>query len=92
MGGRLMLLDDEHPGTHAADRELLVTLDAHALSRDVIAEETHERLDRVGRPLGMDLSRRPHPPHDAQLARLRGHGLGVDRVAGSGAQRPVPRG
>ena len=28
MGGRLMLLHHEHPGAHAADRELLVALDA----------------------------------------------------------------
>ena len=84
MGSRLMLLDDEHPGADAADRELLVTLDARALDWSH-TEEPHERIHRVGRPLGMDLSSWPHPAHDTQLAGLGRHGLGVDPSASGGA-------
>jgi hypothetical protein len=33
VGGRLVLLDDEDPGGHAANPELLVTLDPGAFRR-----------------------------------------------------------
>jgi hypothetical protein len=87
-----MLLDDEHPGAHAADRELLVTLDARGFGRNVATEQRQQRLHRIGRPLGMDLSRRPHPAHDRQLAGLGDHGLGVHRPAGGRTQRLVTSG
>ena len=87
-----MLLDDEHPGADAADRELLVTLDARAFGRNGVTEERQQRLHRVGRPLGMDLSRRPHPTHDSQLAGLGDHSPGVDPIAGGRTQRPVASG
>src|SRR4051794_37789142 len=39
VGGRLVLLDDEDTCADATDRELLVTLDAHALARNGITDE-----------------------------------------------------
>ena len=90
MGGRLVLLDDEHPGADAADRELLVALDTRALGRNVITEERDERPHRIRRALGMDLPRQSHPAHDRQLARLGDHGVRVDPIAGRRAQRLVP--
>ena len=92
VGGRPVLLDDEHPGAHTADRELLVALDARAFGGDVVTEEGHERLERMKRALAMELPGGPHPAHDAELAGLRGDGLGVDRAAGSRAQRPAGSG
>ena len=92
VGGGLVLLDDEHAGAHAADRELLVALDARAFGRNAVTEERHERLHRLGRALGMDLSCGPHPAHHTQLAGLGGHGLGVDPAAGGRAQRLVTSG
>ena len=92
VGGRLVLLDDEHPGAHAADRELLVALDARALGLDRVADERQERLDGVGRALGVDLAGRAHPAHHRQLAGPGGHGLGVDPAAGGRAQRTLTSG
>src|SRR3954462_11827011 len=86
VGGRLVLLDDEDTGADATDRELLVALDAHALTRNRVTDERHERLQRVGRTLGMDLAGRPHPPEAAQLARLGGH----DRRVAPPAAPPPP--
>jgi hypothetical protein len=92
VGGRLVLLDDEDSGTHAADRELLVALDARALGRNGVTEERHERLQRFGRAFAVNLAAGPHPAHDTQLARPGGHGLGVDPAAGGSAQRPIASG
>ncbi len=86
-----MLLDDEHPGADAADRELLVALDARALGPDAVAQERRKGPHRLGRALGVDLSGRPHPAHDPQLAGPGHHGLHVESLAGDRAQRPSRR-
>ena len=43
VGGRLMLLDDENPGTHATDRELFVTLDTRAFARNDVTDGNRAR-------------------------------------------------
>jgi hypothetical protein len=86
-----MLLNDEHPGAHAADRELLVALDAHAFARHGVTEERHERLHRVGRALAMELSGGPHPAQDPQLAGFGSHSPSIDPAARGNAQRQGTR-
>ena len=87
-----MLLHDEDAGRDAADRELLVALDARAFALGDVADERDQRVDRVGQPFGMDLPRRAHPAEDSELMRLGHHRVGIELAAGGAAQGPLARG
>jgi hypothetical protein len=78
--GRRVLLDDEDPGAHPTDRELLVALDRRILDlhrgdsreRRAVAQEGHEPLELLRGALGVKPHRAvlavAHPPCQAELA------------------------
>jgi hypothetical protein len=80
-----MLLHDEHPGAHAADRELLVSLDTGVVNSNVAAKRAQKRLDGSRLALGMDLASRPHPTHEPEFAGGGGNRVGVDGAGGESA-------
>jgi hypothetical protein len=67
VSGRLMLLD-EQLGADATDCELLMTLDTRAFARNDVADERHQLLHGVGRPLARAslLSAAPNPLQTAR--------------------------
>ena len=93
VGGRLVLLHDEHAGGHPADRELLVALDTHCAlgNRAGRAQRGDELVDRGAVALRVDAQRavlhEPHPTKQAELHRARAHVLAqpwVVHVTGDG--------
>ena len=84
--GRLVLLHDEHAGGHAADRELLVALDARGLGPSA-AELGQQHVDRgrVALRMQAQLTVLPPPAHPAREPELARAPRRRRRAAAAGA-------